>query len=76
MNSIKTSKRNTIGRPKREVISDEKFIEKENKVLKQMEWIKGISLRIDNENQELTRKKHKLKENYEKTFLDNNCLKE
>lgn len=68
-------KKSTQKKQKSKLKRNEKYFEKENLVLKQMDWIKGISLRIDNENQELNKKKNALKENYERCFLDNNEMK-
>ena len=68
-------KKSSQKKQKSKLKRDEIYIEKEKLVLKQMDWIKGISLRIDNENQELKKKKDALKENYDRCFLDNNEMK-
>lgn len=45
-------------------------------MIRQMEWIKGIALRIDNENHELARKKESLKKVFDATFDDNMSAKQ
>lgn len=65
------SKRNTKERLKSKLIRDEKNFEKESFVMKQMEWIRGIAIRIDNQNKDLSKKRAILKQNYEGLFHEN-----